>query len=578
MVDIAVSTRRALRSLLLAVLGSLVLLTTGQAQNRVGIPSLGDPGQANPILQMQKKSAEALLGSGVVALEGALDADAYTVGPGDQFSVSVGGTIGLAQRVPVSADGELVLPEAGLIDAAGHSLADVQQRATKALKEQYRNVPVEVSLVQPRMFYVHVAGAIPEPGRYLMLPVARVDDAVQQAYATQFIDKPDPNRQGAPIVLSSATSERPALSERYQPSLRDVTLIRRDSTRRSLDLIRYYTTGETEHNPYLLDGDVIQVPSYHVQRDAIRVTGEVPYPGTYAHRPGDTVLDVLRIATGGDLRGITEVRLTRRAAGAAEPLVVDVEALQREDAEPVAVQPGDNFNVPIQERAMASIYGLVEYPGTYPVESGATTLRELIALAGGLKDDANPRAAFIERRKSQSFKQGGEVSDLDFFSRAYLQRSLNKNRLVVDLQDALEPEAADVVIFDQDRVVFPRDEGTIFVTGNVPEAGYVDYADGQSAGYYVDQAGGAGPLSTEVYVFTPDGQMRTGRGSAVRPGDTIFIDREDIAESPEIASLLISDESSRRQARIMTTQTVISSITAAVSLIATLDRFGVFGD
>ncbi|NBC16186.1 MAG: hypothetical protein GVY18_02595, partial [Bacteroidetes bacterium] len=62
----------------------------------------------------------------------------------------------------------------------------------------------------------------------------------------------------------------------------------------------------------------------------------------------------------------------------------------------------------------------------------------------------------------------------------------------------------------------------------------------------------------------------------VRPGDTIFIDREDIAESPEIASLLITEESSRRQARIMTTQTIISSITAAVSLIATLDRFGVF--
>ena len=188
-------------------------------------------------------------------------------------------------------------------------------------------------------------------------------------------------------------------------------------------------------------------------------------------------------------------------------------------------------------------------------------------MAGGLLPDANPRAAYIERRKSLAFKQTGAATDLDFFSRSFLQQSLGRNRVVVDLDAALAPGAPDIPVFDQDRVVFPRDEGTIFVTGNVPRAGYMDFVEGQTAGYYIDLAGGQGPLSTEVYIFTPDGGMRTGEDVRVRLGDTIFVDREDIAETPEMATLLISDQSSKRQARIMRTQTIITGISAITSII-----------
>ena len=84
-------------------------------------------------------------------------------------------------------------------------------------------------------------------------------------------------------------------------------------------------------------------------------------------------------------------------------------------------------------------------------------------------------------------------------------------------------------------------------------------------------------MTTGVYVFEDgSGKMHLGPETTVRSGDTVFIDREDIAESPIIATLLINDEMSKRQTRILTTQTVITGITAMISIIATLKSFGLF--
>ena len=126
-------------------------------------------------------------------------------------------------------------------------------------------------------------------------------------------------------------------------------------------------------------------------------------------------------------------------------------------------------------------------------------------------------------------------------------------------------------------MVFPRDEGTVFVMGNVPRPGYVEYLMGQPASYYVDKAGGKGPEAKSVYIFEDGtGQIRVGEGFLVRSGDTVYVDREGIAESPEIAQLLLQDQVSRRQSRTLITQTVLASITAAISVIATLKSFGAF--
>ncbi len=549
------------------------LCGTAQAQNRMG-GRLNDPTRTNPIQQWQQRAVESEV-IGLIALEGALDPEAYIVGPGDAFTVAIGGSVPTVLTVPVSADGNLVLPEAGALMAGGRTLAAVQEEATAALQRRFRNVDVQVTLTLPRQFYVHVTGAVPEPGRFLMLPVSRVDDALQQAFAAQVRAQAGPD--GTPRIVGSSTAERPALNTAFRPSLRNVVITHRDGSRQSLDLIRYYTTGDTKDNPYLLDGDRVTVPSYHSGRDVIYVVGDVAYPGAFDHREDDTALNLLTLATGvAGPSGRDEIRLTRRLPGGdVQTLLLDLDALR--SGQDVPLQPGDRLSVTAEELAEAAIYGLVEHPGTYPIRDGETTLRQLVETAGGLKPDADPSGAYLERRKSLAFKEDGRSSDLDFFSRVFLRSSSDANRVVVSLEEALRPGGPDVVLRDQDRVVFPRDEETVYVIGNVPQPGYVAYVDGQPAHYYIEQAGGQGPLTKGIYVFEEGtGKMSIGDQVVVRSGDTIFVDREDIAESPEIAQLLISDENSRRQARIMTTQTIITSLTAAISIIATLKSFGAF--
>ena len=574
MIALSISKRAAASGLTLAVLLVWALLGDArlQAQNQIGRPSLLDASQANPLLQIRQRALESSLRNASVALEGAVDPTEYIVGPGDQFSISIGGIVPTVEVSPISAEGNLVLPEAGSIPAAGRTLDAVRSDALTALQEHYENVSLEVALVQPRQFYIHLSGAVPEPGRYLMVPVSRVSDALELAYEFAYAAQTSGNPARTTTALPSATSERPDLNEDFRPALRNIRLTHRDGTEHQIDLIRYFTTGNTDHNPYLLDGDVVMVPTYHIRRDAVRVSGEVAYPGTFDHRPGDTVLDLLTLATGPTgLAALDEMRLTRtHPDGRTEIMPLNAQAILSGQRQPPAVQPGDHLNVLPEEIAQAAIQGRIVYPGTYRIENGKTTLRELVDLAGGLKPDANLRAAFLERRKSLDFRESGRVSNLDFFSRAYAQTfaEQQESRVIVDIEAALQPGGEDIVLYDEDRVVFPRNEGTVFVMGNVPQPGYVEYAEGQRARYYIDQAGGPGPDSKTIYVFEDGtGEVRIGEDSIVRSGDTVFIDRRDIAESPQIAQLLLADRQARRQTRVQTTQLIIAGVTAITSVI-----------
>jgi protein involved in polysaccharide export with SLBB domain len=534
---------------------------------------LGNAGPANRLGQFAEQLQQASSGlGGGLALEGPVDEQTYRLGPGDQLVLAIGGAVPVQLVVPVTADGFLILPEAGAIPSADRTLAEVRQEALDALRIYYRNVPVMLSLLGPRSFFVHLSGAIPEPGRYLVFPLGRLDDAIQQAYAARATATPDPSENNALKNLSSAASERPPLQNTYRPSLRNIEITHRDGSISKVDLLRYYVEGDMAHNPYLRDGDMIRLPAYERETETVRISGDIASDTRIEFRAGDTALDLLRLAAG-DLEetDLGEVRLTRRLPdGTAETRLLDVPGMIAGTVSPVVLQPRDHLNVVPREVEQAAIYGFVQYPGTYPIRSGQTTVRELLAAAGGLKPEANVRAAHIERRQSQTFKTDGQASDLDFFGRAYLQQSLRQNRLSISLEEALAPNGPEVVLYTGDVVVFPRDEQTVYVTGNVVQPGYLPYVEGRDADHYLERAGGLAPLSKGVYVFVAGtGEVRSSTDTVIRPGDTIFVNREPISENPEIQSLILTDQVSRRQSRIARTQTVITGVTALVSVINT---------
>lgn len=531
----------------LLALGLAGYLQPAHAQNDTQErPSLfGLQSQGNPLQRLRQGVTPE---GGALALEGAVDPAAYLVGPGDLFSISIGGPEPTMVTLPVSADGFLMLPSAGSIAVAGQTLEAVRARALAALRPQFQHIGLAVSLAQPRRFYVHVAGAVPTPGRYLATPVARVASVLEQAYAD--------------------TTQATSLGSAYRPSLRNVTLIRRDGSRQSLDLLRYFTTGSIEANPYLQDGDVISVPSFDPNYEALFVSGAVASPGTYAYRPGDTARDLLALATGratpDDAR---QIRLTRTLAdGTTDVRMIDLQAAGR-----VPLQPLDHLYVlpDAVARGTATVGGWVQYPGTYPIEPGRTTLRELIDRAGGLRPRALARAAYLERTVLPEAPAGTaadgtgaarlaalrpdttailrqmRLADFGLQSRTYFAQELRlQHRVSLDLAALLTPEADPVYVQDGDRLFIPRDEQTVFVFGQVNRPGYVSHLDGRTADYYVAAAGGRSLTAATAYVIkTGTNRYLPADEAVIESGDMIFLDRRgDVIDSADLKRLLLQEE------------------------------------
>ncbi len=516
---------------------------------------------------------------GVIPLEGTVDAAQYIVGPGDLFEISVGGPQPLMAPTAVSADGYLILPEAGAVQVGGHSLHEARSRAKAALQESFRNVRVEIALAQPRQFYVHVSGAVPFPGRYLATPVGRVAGVLSLAYAD--------------------TTRAPTGNTRFRPALRNVLLTHTDGTQETVDLLRYHATGSTEHNPYLRDGDVVSVPAFDPDYGAVFVSGNVAFPGIYDHRPDDTLADLLALATGEETpRPSQRVRLSRVLAdGSAEAEIYDADEMQGEAGIPVLARDQVHVLAEDMVRGVVEIDGWVQYPGAYPILSGETTLQGLVALAGGLRPGALARAAHLKRSPlplpepdyearfgalaglpdavpadTLALMQATRLADMDFFDNAYLKHDLRMQSSVpIDLTVALDEGAAPILLQDGDKVYVPRDNNQVFVFGQVNRPGYVPHRPGMSLQEYVRAASGPGENAGTSYVIKAGtNRFAAASETTIESGDRIFVNRENMfADTEELQRLLTEGERMDLEKRSFTFQTILTTVGTITGFVTT---------
>ena len=562
-----------------------------------------------------------------VPLEGALDSEVYLVGPGDVFAFSLGGALPTQQQARVSADGMLIVSGLGSFAVANRTLAEVKAELHASLRRLYRNVETDVALMTPRSFYVHVSGAVLEPGRHVVTPIGRVEDALVSAMggvSPQRLLTLAPARQALALralASSEATSLEPGSLQpsegvlpqtHYPPSFRNVLVTHRDGTTERVDLLRYYATGDPETNPYLRDGETITLPFYNPTTESVGVAGDVPEPGLFDHRPGDTALAVLLVALGPGMIGqIDTVRLTR--AQPTNGAVVTM--LAADEFETTPVEPGDRLFVvsAADTYGTADVLGAARYPASYPIRIGETTLQELLAMAGGFAPDALARGAHLERRglvrpdenrttpdpirlafdptlsievreaaiAAASFEQT-RLSTLDFASRQYFAReALGYQRVSLNVEQVLQEGEPPVRLQDGDRLVIPYDLGTVAVIGQVAQAGYVPFMDGQDASHYLAQAGGLAPGATAVYVVdAATGVYRSlPEASTLQRGDFIFADRAPTAEDRLGQQILVQQRQAevqerreRSDSRFRLIATTIQALSLAVTVYAIATR------
>ena len=104
--------------------------------------------------------------SGVQAFDGALDPDAYIVGPGDHFEINIWSPLARNFLLIVTPEGTLLIPSVGEIELAGRTLHEARELILAATMEAFPNGDISATLTETRRVRVHVSGLVKAPGTY----------------------------------------------------------------------------------------------------------------------------------------------------------------------------------------------------------------------------------------------------------------------------------------------------------------------------------------------------------------------------------------------------------------------------
>ncbi len=335
--------------------------------------------------------------------------------------------------------------------------------------------------------------------------------------------------------------------------------------------------GDGASNILLQPKDRVFVHKNLAQTDpsVVTIEGEVARPGKYPLGDGMTAADLVRVA-GGFRRGAytQQADLTNYLVEQGEKITSDHQTVQIASAlagEPdtdVRLHDGDVLTIRQlagwnDVGATIAVAGEVVHPGTYGIQDGER-LSSILARAGGLRADAYPYGAILQRvqirnleekNRSQLVRQVEQegaglkaVSDIDPLSRESamlqwkntlekLQNTPPTGRMVIHISSNVKQwtnTPADIQVRAGDTIYIPKRPNFVMVDGAVYNPTAVTFKPGKSAGWYLRQAGGPTTMANKkaVCVIRADGSVVGGSGgmfsgsvldAALEPGDMVVV-------------------------------------------------------
>lgn len=505
------------------------------------------------------------LASRINPIEASLDLENYVLGVNDLISIKIDGAQSLFLRgLLVNPQGDVTLPVVGPVNINGLSISESEKKIEEATAPHLKNASVTITIDSPRPVIYHVTGGVPYPGKYLTYPQSRVDQAI-------FSSVTSGNRDLSKSIPNSSDF---LTNDNY--SFRSIKIYHSDGTESEADLVKYFRTGSLKSNPFVKPGDLINIIPTNRETPKVSISGAVKADYEFEYKKGDTPALILEFGGGfEETADTTKLFVYRRAVNGIEQIVVKPQEWDSFNLLPndrVVAPFGDEFDA----SASAWVYGEVNIPGNFPVESGATTALELLQTAGGLSQEALPAAAYLVRsggqkneipnqfnadlmkRTSDQYLQGLEYLDAE--------TRLSKNKVYIDLTDNSQLQS--LKIFDGDRLYIPRDDQTIFVFGQVNNPGYFGYTDTKTVNEYITQAGGFALSADKDRIFI----LKAGNATWFKVGDTdlssgdkIFIDRQPVEELNAKRAYDIQ----KQQLRNQRTQLIMTAITTITGIITT---------
>ncbi len=191
----------------------------------------------------------------------------YVLGAGDTLTINMWGGVTQSLNRVVDRDGRLLLPDAGSLDVSGLSLQRAQSLIEDALKKQYRDVKVTVTVSRLRTVRVYVVGDVQRPGGYDISSLATPLSALFAA--------------GGPTGAGS---------------LRVARHLRGEKLVEDIDLYDFLLHGVRGRDAHFESGDTLLVPPAGAQ---VAVWGAIKRPAIYEMKPGENTLDAVIDDAGG---------------------------------------------------------------------------------------------------------------------------------------------------------------------------------------------------------------------------------------------------------------------------------------
>ncbi len=455
-----------------------------------------------------ERNEDLLLRNPPPALAGPVDPNSYLVGPGDVLQLQFWGPVTRSSMLTVGPEGFVLLPGSGSVDVQGKTLATVRDEVLARLRGQFSGVRMDFRLSRPRNFRIYVTGQVRSTAPLTVTGANRVHD-----------------------VLTAAILEDNA-------SLRNIEIRHTDGSHDTADLGLFVRTGDMSANPWLRDGDVINVP---VATDFIWAQGAVARPGRFELGPRDSLLTLFRIAgdpiPAADAHRALLIRF--RKPFEAESLWFGLEEVYERRTNP-ELRDGDRlyvYYIPQYHRQdEAAISGEIARPGAYPIVEGRHRLTDLVSAAGGFLGTADlatirvfhtTRAAETDPELERLIKLSrDQMTDTEYqILRAKL--AARREDFRVDWFRLKQAPELDILLRGGDVVRVDPLVTSVRVEGEVRRPGIVEFEPRRTVKEYVRLAGGysgrAARGKVRITRAITGQSLPAGDVPAVAPGDLIWV-------------------------------------------------------
>ncbi len=200
---------------------------------------------------------------------------AYALGPGDEIIVSVWGDTKLYYQLPVSREGNVLVPDIGPVAANGMTIPQLKSKMIGRMTAVYSSLRnggkgatsfLDVSLGKLRTIQIFVLGEVHKPGGYA---VSSLSTAIQALYL----------------------SEGPTVNG----SLRNIQIVRSGNVIGVLDFYDYALRADNSKDIHLQDGDIVFVKPVGTRAG---ISGFVLRPGMYEVKEKENLGNLLEFAGG----------------------------------------------------------------------------------------------------------------------------------------------------------------------------------------------------------------------------------------------------------------------------------------